>query len=265
MLCCIQLGTSNTSTLWTIEHDTGTLNATPDTLFVFFTTPGMKRGRISVTNSNGCVATQDIELEILSCAPQIPADVHIVTDFDTGMWQNVWVKTGGSYCDQYEVESRTARIYVEPGGSVVGTYASNRPEIYMKAGSSVTFADPPGASGLLIMDKSSVLNLSAFKAVDTLYCNDLQFDYSLVKTKSVAPTQPSRIVTHMTNDDLKVEGLPVTSTLSVFDLLGRQVIPTFEEHSPKVNIDVAKLPSGAYYLRVASEGNVVTRKFLIRR
>jgi PKD repeat protein len=251
---------SSAPRLWRIGQDAGITSSTADSVHVAYKTPGPKSATLTITNINGCSSIGTVNFEIASCNPAIPADAHIVTGTESGGFKNVWVKAGGTYTSSFA----EGRIYVDGGGAIAG-YNVRGEIVYMKAGSSLNFSQPDGNDAVFILDRSIVLKLSYDEAVDTFYCNDLQFDYSLINTKSVATSAANSIATHLSKDDLVIEGLPATSTLAVFDLLGRQVVSNQETHSSKATIGTASLPSGVYYLHIASEGVVQSSKFLVRR
>jgi hypothetical protein len=133
----------------------------------------------------------------------------------------------------------------------------------MKAGSSLNI-NHTESIGVGILQKGVTIVLNS-DHLDTMYCNDLEFDYSLVNTQSVKEPRLSTIVTHVANDALEVSGLPAASSLAIFDLLGAQVLSKIQSLSRSATISITSLRSGVYYLRISSEGVVQTSKFVVRR
>ena len=249
---------------WTFGQDGSIQQTTINAPHLIYTSPGIKTAQLIESNLGGCTSQDSITIGLTSCTPTIPKDAFVVTGYDNSPHKTaVWVKAGGTYSP-----ANPTIVFVEPGGSLTGgpLYVNT---FYMKAGASLSITTitgfDGGSHGLGILQKGVDIDVSGQENLDTIQCNDLEFDYSQVNSRIVAERPASTIVTHVTNNILEVTGLPQYSTLSAFDLLGRQMLPSVRSHSTSETLRVASLPTGAYYLRVTHEGIIQTSKFVIQR
>lgn len=63
---------------------------------------------------------------------------------------------------------------------------------------------------------------------------------------------------------VRLPDLDQTSTLSVFDLLGREIVVDYSRAGDRQQLDIVELPQGSYVLRVQMGGNVGSARFVKR-
>ncbi|MCA1741540.1 MAG: T9SS type A sorting domain-containing protein, partial [Bacteroidales bacterium] len=62
--------------------------------------------------------------------------------------------------------------------------------------------------------------------------------------------------------ELTIENISAFKSIEIMDMAGSRVISTNTEGQPEYRIDVSPLPSGIYFLRLRTETEVITRKFI---
>jgi hypothetical protein len=212
-----------------------------------YSSVGLKSGSLSVTNSTGCSTSKPFQLEILTCTPLIPDSAHIVTGNESGTYSYVWVKAGGNYYASNEFTYAT--VFVEPGGSMASSFRSEG-LYYIKTGASFTAGNSQGSAVVILNSGNTVSFDSRNDAVDTLYCNDLQFDYSQIALK---------ILNIANGLQIRNEGEEISA--SVVNPLG--VILFSKTERDMLAIDYSALTSGVYFVIITSGNHRELRKIAV--
>jgi hypothetical protein len=249
--------------LWKFDQDANTLWSTRDSLTVTYSTDGKKTGSLTVTNIGGCSTTMPFQLRILKCNPQIPDTVHIIKGTESGNSQYVWIKAGGNYT-AYESPNSSilgSTIYVEAGGSLI---LQNRSTgiYYMKNGSS--FFVPNSVDVIpstVVLNQGNSVQLDRYGNIDSIYCDDLQFDYSQVGGNadvSVAEN-PLNILNSPNHLQVRNDGAAISAT--VVNLLGATILSKTEHDI--LSLDLSALPDGVYFAIVESGNHREMRKIVV--
>jgi hypothetical protein len=191
---------------------------------------------------------------MLSCNPIIPDSVHIVTGKESGTYPFVWVKSGGNYTnlfayDYYKISS-TPTVFVEPGGTVSGGNAAGI--YYVK--DNATFTITGGETAIIILQKKWV------NYYDTIYCPDLQFDYSQVAGKGVEAEDPVSLQIETSPNHLRITNDGAISA-AIYDLLGIKLLA--KKENDILNLDLTSLSDGVYFAIVESSTHREMRKIVV--
>ncbi len=237
---------------------------------ITFSRPGDKTVTLSIAKPGGCSTTIPYELHIYDCSkPSIPHNAIVINSdttlsFDTQPSRTYWVNPGvqlkllnlyGRYGDS------TFTIFAEPGSTISGSVFHC--VLYMKHDAVVTST---GNSSVLYGDGARINSSSSDF---TLNCPTLDFDYSNAppnvahplavrdELKSVSIT----LSPNPTRGMVQVQGLPAeNTTVSVFNILGEVVGVQKNLRASEFTLDLSKLVSGTYYIRISSASSVVTKK-----
>ena len=186
---------------WTFDSGATVNNSSLISPRVLYVKEGIQTGSLTVTNQAGCSRTGMFKFRIVSCSPLIPKNVHIVTGSESGSDPVVWVLPGGSYSTAGGFTYQT--VFVEPGASLstgyrgVGIY-------YLRPGCS--FSDNSGPFGETIVGDASDPTSHGSESIDTLVCENLNFDYSLQPDSLQPPivVQPISKTAYCVGDTLLV-------------------------------------------------------------
>ncbi len=240
---------------WTFNQDANISSSTLANPTVLWASSGIKTGSVKTWNSEGCVDTASLSIELMSCDPVIPADAHIVTGTETGDYQDVWVKPGGLY------NGGAGAAFVEPGGEMspqnLGGWTVDR--VYVKRGASFVIGS---GINVYIADLDTAAALSNNGNVSyILHCDSLQFDYSLVEPSGVQTPPPSNVTILQSGDHLFAndEGLPIEIRIS--NLLGAEVLS--EQGSGALDVDLSQLPAGVYFAMVQAGSERQVQKIAV--
>jgi hypothetical protein len=227
--------------LWKLDQDANPNTSTDPSPKILYLTPGVKSGTLTVANSSGCSTSVFFQFNLIGCMPTIPANAHIVTGTETGSDVSVWVKAGGSYTTSNE--SNTQTIYAEPGSSVraefrtLGLY-------YMKAGSSFISSNGQGYAAV-VLNRGTSISWDSYNSVDTFYCDNLNFDYSLVSNGSVNDVTLPLLFLHQTADYFSAFAEGEIIDVRLTNLLGTEVLSS--QGVGELDVDLAPLRAGVYF------------------
>jgi hypothetical protein len=245
--------TAGSTYLWRFSSD-----ATPSTSnmaapMVEHLTEGLKNASLTVMNQYGCERTNTLQYRVLSCTPSIPANAHIVTGIESGYDSMVWVKTGGSYSALADFNQT---VFAEPGSSVTNQGFGGI--FYLKTGSSFT---SNGSYSVAILNRDAKIPFGGDNFVDTFYCDNVTFDYSLVN-KEVSKTDLERLsISHHAPDHLLATSANQPIDLRLLNLLGNEVLSRRGEGG--LDIDLTSVPAGIYIAIAESGGQRVTKKIAV--
>ncbi len=232
---------------------------------VTYSTTGEKTVTLRLVSPGGCSATMPTHVfHIYDCSnPSIPHDA-VVINADTTVERSgtYWVNPGFKLT-LYGGDT----IFAESGSTISGLTSSgpygNDCVIYMKRGSELIL--PMVTSCVIYGDGANVEARSSF----TLHCPTLDFDYSNAPPNVAHPSAvrgelKSISITlspNPTRGMVQVQGLPSeNTTVSVFNILGEVVEVQKNLRASECTLNLSKLVSGAYYVRISSSSSVVTKK-----
>jgi hypothetical protein len=239
---------------WKFNQDSHVNSLFDSSAIVVYPTMGWKNATLTVTNPLGCDSTDPFQMFILSCNPVIPGSTHIVTGTESGTYPYVWVKAGGNYRNLYQFDYyknfSTPTIFVDSGGMVAGGNAAG---IYYVQ-DNATFKILGGETAIIVLKKKWV------NYPDTIYCPDLQFDYSQVNKNKVESEefhfqveQTSKTL-HVTNENAEISG-------TVFSPLGIRLFSKTERNT--LELDLSSLAEGMYFTVITSGKYHEVRKILV--
>ncbi len=238
---------------WKFDQDYHIDAIQDSSVIVTYPTTGWKTGALTVTDPMGCDSTDPFRILILSCNPIIPDSVHIVIGKESGIYPFVWVKAGGNYTNQFSYDyysiSSTPTVFVEPGGTLSGGNAAGI--YYLKDNS--TFTITGGEIAVIILNKKWV------NYYDTIYCPDLQFDYSQVTGNGIEEKEP---VSHIetSHNHLRVMNDGVIS-VAIYDLLGIKLLS--KKENDILDLDLTSLSNGVYFVIMTASGHREIRKIAV--
>lgn len=224
------------------------INTSPVTQF---STPGVKTGSLTVTNSTGCATTVDFSFTILTCNPVIPTNARIVTDNEGGSDSVVWIKAGGTYDASAQFENQL--VFVDPGGQATIEFRSNC-LAYVRDGGELTNSDGQGHLTAILPPGMTIGCGIYGDDCDTFYCSSLSYDLGV----STSAMEPNSISFSQSPDDLYIrcEGEPLE--LRLMNVLGEEVL----RHSAtwELDCDLTPLARGVYFAVVQSAAQTEIRK-----
>lgn len=250
--------TSGSDYLWTFDQSANIAWTTTATPTVKYNSTGKKTGSLSISNSAGCPATGTFSLNIISCTPVIPDNVHIVTGTESGNFPYVWVKAGGNFTVKDGFGTPVSIVFAEPGSSIQGE-PSSLGYYYIKTGTSFTWNNSGNA--LIILNRGNVMNFNDhLHYVDTLYCDDLQFDYSQVVKNEIKQTEnPLKIFNSSNNLRINCDGEMISTY--IVNLLGKTIISKIDRDM--ISFDLSSLNNGVYFAVITSGDHREVRKLTI--
>jgi hypothetical protein len=238
---------------WIFNQDANISSSTLANPTVVWASGGTKTGSVRTWNSEGCTDTASLSIELMSCDPIIPANAHIVTETETGNYNNVWVKPGGVYT------GGANNVFVESGGEFSTSGGSSEtPEVFVKRGASLVISQ--ATVDIAVLDTAASLSDNGF-VDDLLRCDSLQFDYSLIQPSGVEITPPSNITILQSGDHLFAndEGLPIE--ICVSNILGSEVLS--QGGNGALDIDLSPLPAGVYFAVVQAGSEREVQKIAV--
>jgi hypothetical protein len=241
---------------WSFGQDANIFVSIDSSPKVSYSSVGKKSGSLSVTNSTGCSTSKPFQLQVLTCNPVIPdSGLLIVTGAQHGSYPFVWVKAGGSYTPT----SDNTTVFVERGGvlSIVYEYSGI---YFVKAGASFSITDNNNGYTLVVLAKGSSVNIDNVSQTDTLYCNDLQFDYSQV-TKNDVKLEENPLQIQNTANGLQLTNEGEEISASVVNPLGVTLFSRTERDM--LAIDYSALASGVYFVIITSGNQREMRKIAV--
>ncbi|MFI5264612.1 MAG: T9SS type A sorting domain-containing protein [Candidatus Kapaibacterium sp.] len=239
---------------WKFDQDYHIDTMVDSSAIVTYPTTGWKTGRLTVTDPIGCDSTDPFRILMLSCNPIIPDSAHIVTGTESGTYPFVWVKTGGNYTNLFAYDyygiSYTPTVFVEPGGTVSGGNAAGI--YYLK--DNATFTITGGEIAIIVLNKKWV------NYYDTIYCPDLQFNYSQVTGNGVEEEDPVSLQIETSPNHLHVTNDGVISA-AIYDLLGIKLLS--KKENDILDFDLTSLSDGVYFAIVESGNHREMRKIAV--
>ena len=239
---------------WVINLDASIHFSSDSSPRVVYSKEGVKTGKLTVTTPSGCSATDSFSLQIASCNPVIPANVHIVTSSSVGEDAAVWVKPGGGFTATGNGPNKT--VFVEPGGSVIVRTAGI---FYVKQGGSITIPNGQGFISVVAGTGVRVEWTPHMSGVDTFRCADLNFDYSQVNA-SVNATPIPTITIAQNSNHLRITADQPATTCRIFSLLCTELLS--QHGTGTLDVDLASLPAGMYFAIVQVGNERVVRKIV---
>jgi hypothetical protein len=247
------------TSFWAFDQSANLAWTTIKSPTIQYTSAGFKEIRLSVTNDMGCTTSKWVEIRIFNCNPTIPDTVHIVTGNETGTFPYVWVKAGGSYTAVENRFNLEQTVFVEPGAALnigfrsIGIY-------YVKAGASVVLTTDQGYAVIFLQKGADVPIKPNVYSVDTLYCNDLQFDYSQVIQKGIDEKKnPLQILNSGNTLQITNEGAEIS--VSLFTTLGIPILSKSERDL--LTFDLSSFTDGLYFAQVSSGNHHEIRKIIV--
>lgn len=254
------------------EHVDYGADATQSDAGVTYNLPGLKTVFIKSVAPGGCSVMDSFQVNAFGCVnPVIPHDAIIlstVTVFTNNNESNktFWLNPGVSLT-LGDNESDT--IFAEAGSSVSGQNGGQTDDIvYLKKGAS---SDPDFDGVVVYQPGSSLMNTNG-QSIRTVECSDLTFDYSVAPPNSimhindneaVAPEVPKaqiEVSPNPTSSMITLSGLSSNASVTVMNVLGETVEE--QKASTTTTLDLSKLARGTYYIRIASNGSVTTKKIV---
>ncbi|HEY3875538.1 MAG TPA: T9SS type A sorting domain-containing protein [Candidatus Kapabacteria bacterium] len=246
--------------LWQFGQDANPSQPDSQHTFVKYSTPGLKIGSVSLTNSNGCTATAQFQYNILSCHPVIPQWARVVTDAEGDLLDTstaIWVKAGGIYTDDGDIPNRT--VFVESGGSVIAENAKWS-TYYIRDGAFYPGKDDADFE-TVVLDTDIHLSLGPNATVDTCSCDSLSFDYSQVQTQGLQTTFKPKLDFHQIGNQVLLNDANQPIDIRISNLLGSEVLS--QHGSGTLDLDLSALPAGFYFAVVQSAGEETVRKIAL--
>jgi hypothetical protein len=243
----------------------------PEGISVAYNSSGLKTIFIETVAPGGCSVLDSFQVYAFGCDnPVIPHDAIILASDTVFTAENpqlnktFWLNPGVSVAGL----SGSDTIFAEAGSSVSGPQDGDI--VYLKKGASSGINDEgvvvyqPGAS---VVTKNG--NGTPY---GTIECSDLTFDYSVAPPNSimhindneaVAPEVPKaqiEVSPNPTSSMITLSGLSSNASVAVMNVLGEMVEE--QKASTTTTLDLSKLARGTYYIRIASNGSVTTKKIV---
>ncbi len=253
---------SGTTYSWSFGQDADITTSSSPSPNVTYHSDGVKSGILTVTNSLGCTASASFQTKIISCFPVIPDTVHIVTGTESGKFPYVWVKPGGNYTVEGGsiIGRKTTIVFAEPGSSI-STTSQSLGFYYLKKDASFNWDF--NSNAVVILKKGNAISypFDVLHNMDTLSCDNLQFDYSKVGgTSEVQPTENPLQILNSANS-LRISNKGADISASVVNLLGVTLLSKTE--SDQLTLDLSTLTNGVYFVIITSNGQREMRKITV--
>ncbi len=244
---------SGNNYIWKFNQDAEPSSSTLSNPIVMYSQSGIKTGTEMVTTPSGCSIKIPFQFRIADCNPVIPADVHVVTDSESGYFGSVWVKAGGKFVQSSGatpvhfgfIESGASLVIDNPGGSY----------FYVKSGASVILTNNgPGVPLLILQSGANVVG------ADTFYCPELTFDYSQIPSSVLNPPV-SAMTIRQPGDHLFATDENEPIDIRISNLLGTQILA--QHGSGTLDVDLSSLAAGVYFAVVQAGGEETVRKIAV--
>ncbi len=239
---------------------------------VTYNSPGLKTVVVEWVAPGGCSARDSFQVYAFGCEnPVVPKDAIILsenTEYTDNQHSNktFWLNPGVTLTLGRNMSDT---IFAEAGSSVFGQNGGQTDDIvYLKRGAS-SDAD---FYGVVVYQPGSSLTNTNTGSIRTVECPDLMFDYSIAPPNPVmhineaatpAELLPPIVVSpNPTHSIVKVEGVPLSAHLQVMNVLGVVVNEIARTMQSNFTLDLSELEAGTYYLRLVSQGGVVTKKIV---
>ena len=247
--------------VWRFGQDANIFVSISPSPKVSYSTAGIKSGSLTVSNSAGCQASVAFQFIILSCSPLIPDTAHVVTGVESGSYAYVWVKSGGNYtANEPTLGSGVTNtiVFAEPGASVYATTGSLG-FYYLKSGASLRWDSPSHV--LVILNNGNFISFKDYlHSIDTLYCNNLQFDYSQVRGSDVhIEEKPLGILNTANGLRVSCEGENISA--SVINIFGITLFSKTDRDL--LYLDLSVLTDGVYFAIITSGNHREFRKIAV--
>jgi hypothetical protein len=230
---------------WTFNEDASQQYGTGTTVSVSYPTVGLKDGLLNAVNAGGCESTIAFSFRVLDCEQTIPWYSTVVTDTESVADSFVWVKPGG--VDSVAATPYPQTIFVETDGSVITTSDESWNTYYIKPGGSI---HPLPEQGTVVFSMGNRDTIAANARVDTLSCDDLEFQVSSGVRSEVPQPAAFRIIQN--GDKIEVLYEYAAFTVRMLNPLGAEIFS--ERGSGALDIDLSMLPAGVYFA-VAQAGD----------
>ncbi len=241
---------------WSFDQDPDFLWSTIQEPIITYGSEGNKTGRLTVNNANGCSQTVDFNFTLLSCNPIIPDSAFLVRSSISEIHPVTWVKPGGNYFYNNSAPGGFDRVFVEPGASV---QINGRNGIFfIRDGASCTLTTH-AVYNLLVLNKNKIVDLGG-SVNDTLYCDDLQFDYSQINKKDVQP-EPKHLQIFTYGNSLQATSENSEISAALFSPLGIRLFSKVERNT--LDLDLSTLAEGMYFVEIMSGSFHEVRKIIV--
>ena len=227
-----------------------------------YSTGGWKTLTVTSTDPGGCSTSMSWSKYVWDCTiPPIPSYAYIV-GADTALQYSathsvLWVNPGV----HVKIDANQSdTIFQEPGSTVE---ASEGCVIFLKAGAVAT-----GTGNIQIYANGA----SVEKGVNSFAynCPSLDFDYEFAPPNKAVPfaavqqalaKMPIEISPNPTPGAITITGAPANlMRVDVLDVLGATVQHVENIHGQSLQVDLSKLASGTYYVRLGTPTSVVTKR-----
>jgi hypothetical protein len=243
--------------LWKFDSNTVAVDSAGPIQKVVFTTEGRRNASLTVVNPIGCDGhITSSNFYIASCNPIIPKSAKVITGLnnDYGNDMTVWVKPGATFT----VWGDNITIFAEPG-SVLNINHGTRLVGYIKNG--VSFGgNLNAASGVFMLTPGASFPVTE-PGLDTLYCDNLTFDYSQVNSAGIVEEYQPQVAIHQAPDHLLATSANQPIELRLLNLLGNEVLS--RRGVGELDIDLTPVPTGIYIAIAESGGQRVTKKIAV--
>ena len=225
-----------------------------------YSSGGLKTITVIGVMPGGCSRTKTMQTLIYDCTPPvIPSDAIVIASDtiaafrDKVLWVNPGVKldlTGGNY----------DTVYAEAGSTVA---TQNGCIAYLNAGAAIT----GNSQSLAICGPGT----SVSPSVLTVDCPTFAFDYAkapnnprmgIVRAAVAedAALMPVQLSPNPTTGELTIQGMPdQVKRITVLSILGNSLME-LAPHASTQTIDLARFAAGTYYIRIATERGVTTKR-----
>ena len=241
-----------------------------------YSTGGLKTIILRAVAPGGCSTADTTYVNILDCTdPVVPHDA-VVVNADQDLAKRFVIRDTVKHDSTISPDLRIQRsVWVNPGVSVSGGMYDT---IFAEAGATVTDGSynivylKPGAvylgtGSLVIYADGAGVSQDATK----LSCSSLTFDYSHAPPNSIMHINeavqntsldlaPVELSPNPTSGMLTLRGAPTNVHVQVMNALGEAVREIAKTADSNVSLDLSKLPSGTYYVRLTSNGGTQTKK-----
>lgn len=232
-----------------------------------YSTAGPKTVVATSVSPVGCVASDTLLTYIFDCSPRaIPHNAYVI---DKGM----------DLDHNDAIPHLYANIWVNPGVTVTGGEFDT---IYAEAGS--TIGDGPGNTvflhpGAIYNGRTAYVVVYAdgasvdpkFAGGPTLHCSALDFDYTDAPPNAAFPHSAVAINSvpditispNPTSGIVSIHNAPAQDMdISVLSILGETLMQKKSVQQRDISLDLTKLASGTYYIRISWGSIVITKKIV---
>ncbi|HET6401172.1 MAG TPA: T9SS type A sorting domain-containing protein [Candidatus Kapabacteria bacterium] len=238
---------------------------------VTYSTGGWKTVTLRSVGPGGCSVSDTFHVFVYDCTDPIVSHDAVIVSSNTTFSSNnesymaFWVNPGISLTLGDNIGDT---IYAEAGASISGQNGGQTYDIeYLKPGAT----SDPDFGGVVVYAPGAGVTTTG-PEVQTLECSDLAFDYTVAPPNSVMhineavapaePLTPIEISPNPTSGIVSLQGVPANANVMAVNVLGEAVEEMKAPGSANFTLDLSKVTRGTYYIRIASNGSVTTKKIV---